>query len=34
LGFIHRNLSDLLEDARDRVDHARSLQSAPDMASP
>jgi dTDP-D-glucose 4,6-dehydratase len=28
LGFIHRNLSDLLEDARERVDHARSLESA------
>jgi len=28
LGFIHRNLSDLLEDARERVNHARSLQAA------
>ncbi len=28
LGFIHRNLSDLLEDARERLDHARSLQEA------
>jgi hypothetical protein len=28
LGFIHRNLSGLLEDARERVEHARSLQAA------